>query len=65
MKAQTYKRGISSALVSFRDVKDDLVRGGARVASPGYVVTMVQFITGHHSTSQDITGHHRTSQDIR
>ena len=62
MKAQTYKRGISSALVSFRDVKDDLVRGGA---SPGYVVTMVQFITGHHSTSQDITGHHRTSQDIR
>ena len=50
MKAHKYKIGISSVLVSFRDVKDDLVTGGASVASAGYIVTMVQDIRG----SQDI-----------
>ena len=31
--------------------------GGASVASPGYIVTMVQNITGHHR----FTGHQVTS----
>ena len=57
MKAHKYKRRISPALVSFRDVKDDLVTGGASVASAGYIVTMVQNITGH----QRFTGHQVTS----
>ena len=61
MKAHKYKIGISSVLVSFRDVKDDLVTGGASVASAGYIVTMVLNIT----EQQRFTGHQVTSGDIR